>query len=56
MVVYNMVELKNFLEFISENYSAEISDGDVELVPFNEQYKIIKNNNFDKQLSSKILR
>ena len=43
-----MVELKDFIKFVSENYMANVFDGNVELLPFeNMKHKIIKKDDYD---------
>lgn len=43
-----MIDLKVFIKFISENYNAEVYDGNVELVPFNNmQMEIIREGEYD---------
>ena len=49
MVVVDLVSLRNFIKFVSENYCAEVVDRKVELVPFNNmQMKIIREDDYDR--------
>ena len=45
------VDLSDFISHISTNYTIELYDGNVELVPYNNmQHRIIKDGDFDETL------